>query len=137
MTCSRLLYIPLPRALPLIQPLSLQDNTVEEAHDSAKRAKTRPQDVFEPLVDNSNTPFSPDFRHLEGVATDLGPESQPEPAHHSSAAEAGTGSALRAKLARYAAQLDTDSSSSAKATCGPHLNIDLLFILLAIKNGQA
>lgn len=69
----------------------------------------RPQDLFESPVDNSNTPFWPDFTHLEGIATDLAPDSQPELAERVAGADV--------ELASQSADLSPNSSNAVCATC--------------------
>lgn len=107
-----------------LEPLNvsscLQDSNPGQGCSAAKREHTRPHVLFEPLVDNSNSPFWPDFRHLEGIATDLAPGSQPEPAQSLSVADVSPGSAIQSKLARHAAQLSTDNGGITKATCALH-----------------
>ena len=117
---SRLEFMFLPKRIHTHRSPHMQEDSVNAVRESATRAKPRPHDLFVPLVDNSNTPFWPDFSHLEGIATDLGPDSQPLPAQTPEAADFNTAYLGQCKVARHAAQLSSDSSKSATATYAPH-----------------
>jgi hypothetical protein len=87
------------------------------ASAAAASAATRPQDQFESPPDNSNTPFVPDFEHLE-------------PLMDASPAEVGggpEGGQVKSKLERHVSQLNVrQAQASPEAQCASAPSIDVM-----------